>query len=130
MHDYYETLHVSRRADPEIIKAAYHRLAFKHHPDRNPHDASAGKMMKRLNEAWHVLGDPARRSAYDRELAAGTTHQAGHEAAAKREATARRQKAEAAAKAEREAELCGEGIMWLDEFWMDGDGVVRHEKFT
>ena len=67
MDDYYEILHVSRNADPDIIKAAYNRLALKYHPDRNPGNASAEKMMKRLNDAWSVVGDPSSRSAYDRK---------------------------------------------------------------
>jgi hypothetical protein len=65
MHDYYEILQVSGRADHEVIKAAYKRLAFKHHPDRNPGDTSAEKVMKGLNEAWEILGEPSARSAYD-----------------------------------------------------------------
>ena len=51
--------------------------------------------MIRLNEAWYVLGDPLRRSAYDRKREQEAIHQAEQEAAAKREETARREKAEA-----------------------------------
>ena len=79
MDDYYETLQVSRRADPEVIKVAYHRLALKYHPDRNPGDASVEKVMKRLNEAWYVLSDPSARSAYDRKGEGETIHQAERE---------------------------------------------------
>lgn len=62
--DYYALLQVTPTADPEVIEAAYKRLAFKHHPDRN-NDPSAGEMMKLLNDARDVLLDPARRRAYD-----------------------------------------------------------------
>jgi uncharacterized membrane protein (DUF2068 family) len=84
MDDYYEILQVSRMADPEVIKAAYNRLAFKHHPDRNPGDASAEKVMKRLNLAWEILGDAAARNEYDTEredCAASREREAARQAA-------------------------------------------------
>lgn len=67
--DYYEILEVSRRASPETIKAAYRALCKKYHPDTyagNPAQAEA--MIKRLNEAYRVLGDAGRRAAYDSTL--------------------------------------------------------------
>jgi curved DNA-binding protein CbpA len=39
-------------------------LAKAHHPDVNP-DPAASARMKALNEAYRVLGDPARRAVYD-----------------------------------------------------------------
>jgi curved DNA-binding protein CbpA len=66
--DHYKTLQVDPEADPEVIQAAYHRLARKFHPDTGP-AADAGRMAL-LNAAWEVLGDPARRAAYDRARAA------------------------------------------------------------
>jgi curved DNA-binding protein CbpA len=39
-------------------------LAKAFHPDLNP-DPSAVARMKALNEAYHVLGDPARKAVYD-----------------------------------------------------------------
>jgi tetratricopeptide (TPR) repeat protein len=64
MHDYYEILQVSSRADPDVVQAAYRRLALKFHPDRNS-DRLAHQHMSLLNEAFAVLSDPARRAAYD-----------------------------------------------------------------
>jgi curved DNA-binding protein CbpA len=63
--DYYELLQVSVNADTEIIKAAYRRLAFRYHPDRNPGNETARRMMVLLNEARDILTDPQRRAAYD-----------------------------------------------------------------
>ena len=60
--DYYKTLQVDENADVEVIQAAYKRLAFKHHPDRN---FDGEPMMKLLNEAYETLSDPIRRRAYD-----------------------------------------------------------------
>ncbi len=63
--DYYAILQVHPRADPEVIEAAYRRLTRKYHPDVSG-QADAGQRMRELNEAFEVLGDPARRRAYDR----------------------------------------------------------------
>jgi len=63
--DYYETLGVSRSASDADIKKAYRRLAMKFHPDRNAGDASAEGKFKEIKEAYEVLSDPQKRSAYD-----------------------------------------------------------------
>ena len=52
-------------ATADEVRAAYRRAARDHHPDAG---GDAARMTD-LNAAWHVLGDPARRAAYDRELA-------------------------------------------------------------
>jgi len=72
--DYYEILQVSPNADIEVIQAAYKRLAFKNHPDRNL-DPAADQRMRLLNEAYEKLSDPAKRQAYDyaRKVASTTT---------------------------------------------------------
>lgn len=62
--DLYEILQVSPNADPEVIEAAYRRLARKHHPDISPSPESAQRM-RALTHAYEVLRDPDRRAAYD-----------------------------------------------------------------
>ena len=62
----YETLQVHPSAHPEVIQAAYRRLAQLYHPDRNP-SPDAVEQMAAINHAYDVLGDPQRRAAYDRE---------------------------------------------------------------
>jgi molecular chaperone DnaJ len=64
--DYYEVLHVKRGASEKAIKAAYRKLARKHHPDVNPGDANAEATFKEISEAYQVLSDPKKRAMYDR----------------------------------------------------------------
>jgi molecular chaperone DnaJ len=64
--DYYDVLGVGRNATQDEIKRAYRTLAKKYHPDRNPNDKSAEEKLKAINEAYGVLGDPDKRSRYDR----------------------------------------------------------------
>ena len=63
--DYYEVLGIDRGADAAVIKAAYRKLAMKHHPDRNPGDAEAEASFKQVSEAYEVLKDDDKRAAYD-----------------------------------------------------------------
>src|SRR5438046_8021889 len=63
--DYYSTLAVAKTATEKEIKQAYRKLARKHHPDVNPNDKSAEAKFKEINEAYEVLGDPAKRKKYD-----------------------------------------------------------------
>ena len=63
--DYYSTLGVAKTATDKEIKQAFRKLARKHHPDVNPGDKSAEAKFKDINEAYEVLGDPAKRKKYD-----------------------------------------------------------------
>ncbi len=64
--DYYEVLGVQRGASDTDIKAAFRKLAMKHHPDRNPGDKECVHHFKEVNEAYEVLKDGDKRAAYDR----------------------------------------------------------------
>lgn len=64
--DYYDVLGVSREADKDEIKKAYRKLARKYHPDANPDDDQAAKKFSEATEAYDVLMDEEKRSAYDR----------------------------------------------------------------
>lgn len=63
--DYYATLGVPKTASEKEIKAAFRRLARKHHPDVNPGDKAAESRFKDINEAYEVLGDADKRRKYD-----------------------------------------------------------------
>lgn len=64
--DYYELLEVSKTANGEEIKKSYRRLAMQYHPDKNPGNKAAESKFKEINEAYEVLKDEQKRSAYDR----------------------------------------------------------------
>jgi len=64
--DYYQVLGVPRDAPPEDIKKAYRQLALRHHPDRNPGSKEDEEKFKEAAEAYSVLADAEKRSAYDR----------------------------------------------------------------
>lgn len=70
---YYEVLDVPRDADAATIKAAFHRLAWRYHPDRST-EPDAEERFKELAEAYGVLSDPAKRADYD---ARGSTAPSG-----------------------------------------------------
>lgn len=60
--DYYEILGVSKTASAAEIKAAYHRLAHKYHPDKEGGDEAK---FKEINEAYQILSNPEKRQQYD-----------------------------------------------------------------
>jgi molecular chaperone DnaJ len=63
--DYYEVLSVTRTASDDDIKKAYRRLALQFHPDRNQ-APEAIERFKEATEAYQVLSDAEKRTAYDR----------------------------------------------------------------
>jgi curved DNA-binding protein CbpA len=64
--DHYQALGVPPDADREEIRAAYLGLMRAYHPDHRPGDERAEDRARAANAAWEVLGDSARRAAYDR----------------------------------------------------------------
>ena len=63
--DYYEVLGVEKNVSEADLKKAYRRLAMKYHPDRNQDDESAEQNFKEAKEAYEILSDSQKRSAYD-----------------------------------------------------------------
>lgn len=63
--DYYKTLGVPKDASQDDIRKAFRKLAREYHPDVAKNKASAEEKFKDINEAYEVLGDPAKRKKYD-----------------------------------------------------------------
>ena len=74
--DYYDVLGVTRNASDEDIKKAFRKLAMEYHPDRNKRDG-AEEMFKEINEAYQVLSDSKKRTAYDQFGHAGISGNGG-----------------------------------------------------
>lgn len=66
-HTLYEILNVPPDASIEEIRAAFHRLGLKVHPDQGGSNA----LFRRVKDAYDTLSDPKRRAEYDRSLKAG-----------------------------------------------------------
>lgn len=64
----YKILQVDPEAEPEVVEAAYRRLARKYHPDVAT-GPDAQQRMVLINQAWEILRDPIRRAAVDRARA-------------------------------------------------------------
>ena len=64
--DYYNVLGVAKSASQGEIKKAYRKKALEWHPDRHKDNKEeAEKHFKEINEAYQVLSDSKKRSAYD-----------------------------------------------------------------
>ncbi|MCP9759043.1 molecular chaperone DnaJ [Aquitalea sp. S1-19] len=75
--DLYDVLGINRDASEDEIKKAYRKLAMKYHPDRNPDSKEAEDKFKEGKEAYEILSDAQKRSAYDQFGHAGVDPQSG-----------------------------------------------------
>jgi hypothetical protein len=69
IHTHYDNLKVARGAPPEVVRAAYKALSQKYHPDKNPGDERAARIMAIVNTAYGALADPQRRREHDEWIA-------------------------------------------------------------
>ena len=75
MKDPYEILGVQRSADDAALRAAYRKLAKKHHPDVNPNNPDAATRFAEISSAYDLLSDKDKRARFDR----GEIDAEGHE---------------------------------------------------
>jgi curved DNA-binding protein CbpA len=70
MATHYKVLGVHSQSDPASIRAAYLGLMRRYHPDspERVHSALGDRDIYRINQAYSVLRDPAKRAEYDSEL--------------------------------------------------------------
>ena len=66
MKDPYEVLGVQKTDSDAAIRAAYRKLAKRHHPDVNPGKPEAGERFKEITAAYELLSDKEKRGRYDR----------------------------------------------------------------
>ena len=69
--DYYEVLGIQKNASKDEIKKAYRKLAIQYHPDKNPGDKQAEEKFKEATEAYEILCDDQKKTAYDQYGHAG-----------------------------------------------------------
>ena len=65
--DCYAVLGVPRDATLRQVKAAYRKLAKRHHPDACLGDPEAAARLRDITDAYTILSDPVLRQAYDRD---------------------------------------------------------------
>ena len=72
--NYYDWLEISRNASPEVVEKAYKTLVKKYHPDlqEGENKQQAEEMIKKINEAYSVLSDEAKRKQYDETIKEST----------------------------------------------------------
>lgn len=63
--DYYRTLGLTLEASEQDIKKAYRKLAMQYHSDRNRGNAENEQHLKKINEAYQILGNKEKRRHYD-----------------------------------------------------------------
>lgn len=69
IHTHYDNLKVARNAPSDVIRAAYKTLSQKFHPDRNPGNPDAARIMGIINTSYAVLSDPVKRREHDMWIA-------------------------------------------------------------
>lgn len=68
MAKYYDLLGLNKENNPtqKEIKTAYHKLAMKHHPDKNPNDQKNADLFKDISNAYSILSDENKKNNYDK----------------------------------------------------------------
>jgi molecular chaperone DnaJ len=75
--DYYALLGLPEDASSTQIKQAYRRLARRYHPDATQDDRKAAERFKEISQAYAVLSEKQRRTAYDQACPPGAAGDTG-----------------------------------------------------
>jgi hypothetical protein len=118
--DYYEELGVSPNASPAVIAAAYRAMAKDFHPDKNPSEA---ERMVRINDAFEVLSDPARRQRYDQAHQVFRAYKA-HEPTASPEAAVPSAQAQRAKSTPSATSVPRAKLKWSERWWVWVGAVI------
>ncbi|XP_055936443.1 dnaJ homolog subfamily C member 30, mitochondrial-like [Argiope bruennichi] len=65
---YYTALGLDSNASQKDIKSAYYKLSLKYHPDKTDGCPEATEKFREITEAYEVLGNPEKKSAYDENI--------------------------------------------------------------
>jgi curved DNA-binding protein CbpA len=65
--DYFAVLGVEPGCSTAELKRAYHRLALKYHPDRNP-DPEAVSKFQQIQEAYDILSEPSKNGGFSSDV--------------------------------------------------------------
>ena len=67
--NYYEVLELEKDADPNAVKKAHRKKVLKTHPDKQDAEAvGVNEAFSRVQKAYEMLSDPAKRTIYDAKL--------------------------------------------------------------
>jgi curved DNA-binding protein CbpA len=122
--DLYQLLGVPPDASGGDITRAWRRRAASEHPDRRPSDAAAPARFRALLEAYQVLGDPARRAAYDQSRRDRPGPSAGAAAGPAAGASARRPRDSGVPVVVRRVRRAPEPPLWAGPVWVEVPGAV------
>jgi hypothetical protein len=116
IHTHYDNLKVARGAPQEVVRAAYKALSQKYHPDKNPGDEKAARIMAIVNTAYNILSDPMRRKEHDEWIAAEEWEVAWLESSGEEGARARGETWDEPPQRRRRRRLLGDPRWWVGLF--------------
>ncbi len=130
--DFYAVLGVRPEASAEEIRRAYHRLALRYHPDKNPGDSRAEERFKEVAAAYETLRDSRRRAEYNRESEGLRTSRAKERPPSRKEEEASSFRwsfgAERARRPRRGGDLSQEFSITLEQAHRGGDRYLSYSR--
>jgi curved DNA-binding protein CbpA len=69
LRTHYDNLEIAENAPDKLARAAYLELSQRFHPDKNPENPDAIRIMQIINDAYVTLSNPVHRRQYDEYIA-------------------------------------------------------------